>query len=288
MPRGDWVYNMTMIDKSKWLEKQELLLRGDKANNIQPKRSYLHFDHRIKRITPKIASQIFSPSAITAYSFYPFLRYQTKIRKRKKNGKGIRIKTRNISFAAHLDSLIFSWYAQILYERYEKIIHLLGIDACVLAYRSGNGSNVDHACKAFRDIQGLDEACVLCVDIKNFFDTLNHSILKKNWLTVLNVENENLTQLPDDHYAVYKAITKYSFVDSVRILKLLGLKKNDSKYKKMGRLCSPDVFRNLVAKSGLITRNEKIKQTGIPQGSSISALLANIYMLDFDSAVEKK
>ncbi|HAZ3666390.1 TPA: hypothetical protein J1069_004408, partial [Escherichia coli] len=46
------------------------------------------------------------------------------------------------------------------------------------------------------------------------------------------------------------------------------------------KICTPVDFRNKIRKNGLIIVNKA--QKGIPQGSPISALLSNIYMLDFD------
>lgn len=42
-------------------------------------------------------------------------------------------------------------------------------------------------------------------DFTNFFDNLDHQYLKQQWCSLLQV-----SQLPADHYAVFKNITKYS------------------------------------------------------------------------------
>ncbi|HBT2249593.1 TPA: hypothetical protein MA468_005557, partial [Klebsiella pneumoniae] len=55
--------------------------------------------------------------------------------------------------------------------------------------------------------------------------------------------------------------------------------KNNPKYNRR-KICTPVDFRNKIRKNGLIIVNNS--QKGIPQGSPISALLSNIYMLDFD------
>jgi hypothetical protein len=277
-----------MQSAQKWIEKQELLLKGDESREIKPKRNYLHFDNRVSSISPEIQSYIFDKSAIEAHSFFPFIRYTTSVRKRKKSGKGIRVKKRNISYASHTDSLIYSWYAHQLNDLYESLLSRLDLTETVLAYRQGNGSNVDHACKAFRNIQSLGGSHVVCMDVKSFFDTLNHKILKEKWLQTLQQEKPELTELPNDHYSVYKAITKFSHIQIEDIYNALELDPKDPKPKERTRLCSALDFRKKIAEKGLIESNRGVNSVGIPQGSSMSAILANIYMLDFDIQANQK
>ena len=276
-----------MLSTQKWIEKQELLLKGDVSREIKPKRNYLHFDNRVSSISPEIQSYIFNRSAITEHSFYPFIRYTTSVRKRKKKGKGIKVKKRDISYASHKDSLIYSWYAYQLNDLYEKKLFSLELSESVLAYRAGNGSNVDHACKAFRNIQSLEGAHVVCMDVKSFFDTLDHKVLKEKWLQILQQEDPKLKQLPDDHYSVYRAITKYSHVPVEAIYSALELDPKNPKPRERTRLCNSVDFRKKIAEGGLIESNRGTDSVGIPQGSSMSAILANIYMIDFDVVAAK-
>lgn len=277
-----------MLSSQKWIEKQELLLKGDVSREIKPKRNYLHFDNRVSSISPEIQSYIFNKKAIKEHSFFPFIRYTTSVRKRRKKGKGIKVKKRDISYASHKDSLIYSWYAYQLNDLYEKKLFSLGLSESVLAYRTGNGSNVDHACKAFRNIQSLEGAYVVCMDVKSFFDTLDHQILKRKWLQILQQENPELKQLPSDHYAVYRAITKYSHVAIDAIYDALGLDPKNPKPRERTRLCNSVDFRKKIVGGRLIKSNRGMDSLGIPQGSSMSAVLANIYMIDFDVTAAKK
>lgn len=276
-----------MFNKAGWIEKQQLLLTGDEKRDIKPKRRYLHFDNRVSQISPQLQAYIFNKSDVTNHAFFPFIRYVKKIRKLNKHG-GIKVKPRPISYAAHLDSLIYSWYAFQLSELYEKVLIKAGLCDSVLAYRSGNGSNIDHACKAFRAIQDLKSSHVVCIDIKSFFDNLNHLQLKAKWLKLLQLEDETLSSLPNDHYAVYKAITRYSHISIDAIYKALELDPKNPQPVEKTKLCKVKDFRSKLVSAGLVQRNKRDSGVGIPQGSSMSAVLANMYMLEFDIVASAK
>ena len=55
-------------------------------------------------------------------------------------------------------------------------------------------------------------------DFSHFFDSLDHTYLKKQICDVLDVEI-----LPPDYYAVFKNITKYSIWELTELLKLNNL-----------------------------------------------------------------
>ncbi|AVX27042.1 hypothetical protein DA456_26945 [Pseudomonas syringae pv. atrofaciens] len=118
---------------------------------------------------------------------------------------------------------------------------------------------------------------MLCFDIEKFFDRLNHGLLKKVWQEVLGVSS-----LPDDHYSVFKAITKYSSVNRSDALKALGISVHNPTVIN-NRLCSAKDFRTLIRENKLVASNNE--KYGIPQGSPISAILSNMYMLDFDRSM---
>lgn len=262
---------------------------------------------------------------IRKHSFLPYIHKIITKRKFRANkttiiinpsGKRERIKEkpkeRHIYFSAHLDAMIFSKYNTILATAYEKYIEYLPFNESIVAYRkipvikgkNGNKCNIEFAKTAFEFIKSNKESTlsVIVADITHFFDNLNHKILKKKWAEVLQE-----TSLPGDHFNLYKALTRIKYVEANQLFdasnrnvyvergvpnldkKKEQVKKkiNDVKYFKEKNVVYYCDKKEFVQKYlGLIKSNNNIK--GIPQGSPISATLANIYMLDFDRIIFEK
>ncbi|MBJ6799022.1 antiviral reverse transcriptase Drt2 [Geomonas propionica] len=240
-------------------------------------RGYPHFDHKISESVA--SAYVTVPTKVATHSFYPFLSYQMITPRYKKDQGKVEDKSRPIRYAAHLDSHIFAYYANTLLGSYEKYICGKPLSKSVLAYRKLNKSNIEFADQAFNDIQSLGDCVTLCFDVTGFFDNLPHSVIKEKWGEIIGSAN-----LPDDHYAVYKAITKFSWADRGDVYKMLSINPKGA-YRIKGALCTPAVFRTDIRKKGLISRNNELK--GIPQGSPISAVLSNIAMISFDERVSQ-
>ena len=244
-------------------------------------RGYLHFDVPVgKKKAIHIAT---NPNYIKRHSFYPFINYAVsskKINKDKSTGKIlVKNKERPIAYSSHLDSHIYAFYSEKLSALYEDKLLECGLEKSVLAFRSLGKSNIDFAYEAFIKIKEMGECCAVALDFSKFFDTLNHDLLKKSWCKLINKE-----KLPSDHFNVFKSITKSSTVDKMDLYELFSISKSSPKSKHKQICCAKD-FRDKVRGGGLIKSN--LNDYGIPQGSPISALLSNIYMLDFDLEMKK-
>ena len=251
-----------------WLNSEDTVKRSRKA--------YAHFDFRTDVAQQR--SYISNSQKIASHGFYPFIHYEQKSVKYK-TGAGTKEKIRDICYAAHIDRCIYQYYSFLLNELYNRRVKRDGIDAVAVAYRSNlHKSNIQFAKSAFDYIRKSGQCYIMIGDFTHFFDNLDHDYLKKQWCSLLSSSH-----LPDDHYNVFKNVTAYSKWELTDLLKLNGLEDT-----KNGRKELNSKLRVLTREQFKKNRSHIKKNTtrfGIPQGSPISATLANVYMLEVDKLI---
>lgn len=289
-------------------------------------KSYPHIGRPITNMDKKyVCSYVKNKHMIAHHSFMPFIHKKIISRKLRKeydvdrnllnDGKRaiLKPKEREIYFSSHLDSNIFSYYGFELNRQYNKTLLEKGLNDTITAYRQiphfeagkliRNKCNIDFAFEVFDFIkQSKEDVIAITFDIKSFFDNLNHAKLKKIWCQLYGWD-----KLPDDHYNVFRNITKFSYVEEVSLFNLFQsqiitrTQTGVVKKKKVDKLkylynsgsiayCEKKDL-HLIRKKGLIKSNKydnttgKLRDYGICQGSPISSVLANLYLLEFDEII---
>ncbi len=253
------------------------------------KQSYMHFDRSFNYVKRKEAIKTFFAGPIdnvSRHSFYPLIKYNKvnkRIKKIKKTDGGIGIevkeKVRPISYAAHFDSIIYSWYAFCLSKLYTAFIKEQKFFENVIAYLPLGKSNMHFSHDVQAYIKKKGDCIAITYDIEHFFDTLGHQHLSEKWLDILNKP-----QLPRDHKTLFKHVTEYSYVLKEDIESVFPETFRVDRF----RYCTPAQFRKYLRGSKFISDNPDIdKKMGIPQGLPISSVLSNIYMIDFDREISR-
>jgi len=277
-----------------------------KVTRAEKPKTYKQFDNTFDftRENHKIKALIEDPTltSIGSHSFSPHLKILIKTPRYKFDDSidtyELETKIRPISFSSHFDSYIYSFYAFALTEAYQNYIKNERFDHCVLAYRSDlNGDcNIQFAKRAFDTIKAMiateGKCTAIALDITGYFDNIDHDLLKEKWCDIIDEK-----QLPLDQYKIFKSLTTYSYVGKASFLNHFGI--DTEKAEKFHNLLDliPDTIAGpsyldkfrLIRKENLVVRNKPKRNLdgtysnrGIPQGSPMSSVLSNIYLIDFD------
>ena len=245
-------------------------------NDIKP---YAHFDLRVSLSMPSIRKYVMDRTKIVTHSFYPFIHFEKKNSRYGKKGPK---KPRELYYCSHLDRCVYQRYAFLLNYQYNIWACENNIDDVAIAYRDNLGkNNIDFAKDAFDAIRSFPQCFILVGDFTNFFDNLEHQYLKKMMCEVLGVE-----RLPQDYFSVFKNITRFSSWDWKDIVKAAG-----------ENIAERGVRKKINSKETVLTKEQfqknkkdikkNISGVGVPQGSPISAVLSNIYMIKFDKDIKR-
>jgi hypothetical protein len=275
-------------------------------------KGYLHISPKLRK-NDESSVLDYIKTKLSQHNFFPLVHETISTRRYKKLANGERshfdyvsakskptAKDREIFYANHLDAHIYSYFAnEVLGPKYEsRLKEDKELDSSVIAYRripvsyasESNKCNIDFAKEVFDEVKSRGNCFVVCYDIENFFPSLDHDYLKKCWCGLFGTE-----KLDDINYKIFKSITAYSFVELQDLITACSnpekglLRKHhfiNAKPKLKSYFPEPKEFRKRIAAKKLIKTNPKDKTTGerkgIPQGTPISAFLANLYLLDFD------
>lgn len=284
-----------------WKEFADKIIGG--GNKLK---TYKQFDHLFDFVKSgyQIRDLVKDPTLkkVATHSFVPHLKILTKTPRYKFDNDidayDLETKIRPISFASHFDSYIYSFYAFALTKKYQEFINYHHFNPCILAYRSDlNGDcNIQFAKRAFDAVKDMVEQYGKChaiaLDITGYFDNIDHVLLKEKWSKIIG-----LPQLPVDQYRVYKSLSQYSYISKASLLK--HFKVNLAKHGSWNTLLDliPDSINGasyhdkfqLIRNRKLIVKNKpkvdkdgNVSNRGIPQGSPMSSVLSNIYLIDFD------
>lgn len=238
---------------------------------------YTHFD--VKKHSKDYLDKVKDERWVSQHGFYPFIHFTIEMDKYipdEIGSKYVKDKKREIYYSAHIDRYIYEYYGDRLNCAYNNYVKNIGTNKVSVAYRNNmpGKCNIHFAKDAFEKICKMGNAYVFVGDFTSFFDNLDPKYLKDEIKKVLG------RNLNDAEYAIYKNLINFTYIEAEDIE--IEKAKKRSEMRDLVKYFSTEEFQKF--------KTEKLKQKpildrGIPQGSSISAVYANVYLIDFDKKI---
>ncbi|MDR7625857.1 hypothetical protein RF672_14975 (plasmid) [Lacticaseibacillus paracasei] len=253
-------------------------------------KNYLHFDFPLTENEREQLVSDFSSGNIIHHRYLPFISFEIRFHIYH-TGKRAESKSRKITLPSHHDALVYRYYGKVLNRLYSNYAIEQNFNEVAVAYREPQPSkplsNITTAKEVFDYVTRFPKSWIIKGDFHHFFDNLNHQHLIENLHKVFGRD------LPNDWKKMFRSITQYQSISRKTLERQLHVAQVKIAYRSQQSEGSRTrAYVNDLRELGELIKNKKIRlsgknRVGIPQGTAVSAVLANVYMVDFDEWLVK-